>query len=65
MVNDGELIQEIINRPHIFVALVQNALTVAQSLRDNYFADTARLISKIRNELSGIDEGKKEIRYFL
>lgn len=59
MVNDGELIQEIINRPHIFVALVQNALTVAQSLRDNYFADTARLISKIRNELSGIDEGKK------
>lgn len=43
-----EIMQEIVKRPHIFVALVQNALTVAQSLRDNYFTDTAELVSLLR-----------------
>ncbi len=46
-----EIMQEIVKRPHIFVALVQNALTVAQSLRDNYFTDTAELVSQLRPKI--------------
>jgi len=43
-----EIAQQIAKRPHIFVALVQNALTVAQCLRENYFTNTARLVSRLR-----------------
>lgn len=46
-----ETVKELLKKPHIFVALVQNAFTVAQSLRDNYFADTARLVSRLRTQL--------------
>lgn len=46
-----EIMQEIVKKPHIFVALVQNALTVAQSLRDNYFADTAKLVYQLRPKI--------------
>lgn len=45
--------REIAQRPHIFVALMQNALTVAHSLRDNYFRNTAGLVSRLRQHRSG------------
>ena len=42
----------IAQRPHIFVALMQNALTVAASLRDNYFKNTAGLVSRLCDQRS-------------
>lgn len=47
--------EEITKRPHIFIALVQNALTIAQSLRDNYFINTAKVVSRIRDDLTAKD----------
>jgi len=52
-VQTREVGQEIVKRPHIFVALVQNALTVARSLRENYFVNTARLVSEIKIKTRG------------
>ncbi|TAK28730.1 MAG: DNA double-strand break repair nuclease NurA [Chloroflexota bacterium] len=46
-----QIAREIAKHPHIFVALVQNTLTVAHSLRDNYFRNTAGLVSKLREQL--------------
>lgn len=44
-----ETTQEMAKRPHIFVALAQNALIVAHSLRDNYFRNTAVSSNKLCN----------------
>ena len=41
-----EVSEDITKRPHVFIALVQNALTIAQSLRDNYFVNTAKIVSR-------------------
>lgn len=35
-------------QPHLFLRLVENTLTVAESLRDNYFRNTAALVSALR-----------------
>jgi NurA domain-containing protein len=39
---------EIQRRPHVFLRLAENALTVAESLRDNYFRNTAKFIASQR-----------------
>src|SRR5690606_15947014 len=39
---------EIQRRPHVFMRLTENALTVAENLRGNYFHNTAKLIAAIR-----------------
>ena len=36
--------EDLQRQPHLFMKLAQNALTVAESLRDNYFSNTARFI---------------------
>lgn len=35
-------------QPHVFMRLAENALTVAESLRDNYFKNTASFITDLR-----------------
>jgi hypothetical protein len=45
-------------RPHVLLQLAENSLAVAQSLRDNYFHNTARFIGRLR--LTVRDDGAGE-----
>jgi hypothetical protein len=45
-----ETIQDL-QRPHLFLRLVENTLTVAQSLQSNYFNSTARFVDHLRRSL--------------
>jgi NurA domain-containing protein len=38
-------------QPHLFMRLAENALTVAESLRDNYFKNTAQFVSALRKAM--------------
>lgn len=42
---------ELQRQPHILLKLAENSLTVAKSLRDNYFKDTARFVSDVRKAI--------------
>jgi hypothetical protein len=42
---------ELQRRPHILLKLAENSLTVAKSLRDNYFKDTASFVSDVRKAI--------------
>lgn len=46
-------VQEDLQRqPHLFMQLAENALVVAESLRDNYFKNTARFVSALRRAMN-------------
>jgi hypothetical protein len=38
-------------QPHLFLRLAENALTVAESMRDNYFKNTARFVTALRKSM--------------
>jgi hypothetical protein len=38
-------------QPHLFLRLAENALTVAESLRDNYFRNTAQFVTVLRKAM--------------
>jgi hypothetical protein len=40
------------NQPQLFFKLAENALTVAESLRNNYFRNTAQFVSHLRQAIS-------------
>ncbi|MBO0697143.1 MAG: DNA double-strand break repair nuclease NurA [Zavarzinella sp.] len=42
---------ELQRQPHILFKLAENTLTVANSLRDNYFKNTAKLVSDVRKAI--------------
>jgi len=42
---------ELQRQPHILLKLAENSLTVANSLRDNYFKNTARFVSDVRRAI--------------
>src|SRR5262245_29812092 len=42
---------ELQRQPHILMKLAENSLTVANSLRDNYFRNTARFVSDVRRAI--------------
>jgi hypothetical protein len=42
-------------QPHIFMRLMQNSLTVAESLRDNYFKNTTRFVSHLKQRMRNTD----------
>src|SRR5436309_15665348 len=47
----GDDIEAKIQRqPHIYLRLIQNSLTVAESLRRNYFKNTAEFVRLLRNK---------------
>jgi hypothetical protein len=46
---------EDLQRPHLFLRLIENTLTVAQSLRQNYFHSTAQFVSHLRRSLDRAD----------
>ena len=51
---------EIQQRPHLFLRLIENTLTVAENLRDNYFLNTAQFISELRQAARLAEAGRRE-----
>jgi len=47
-------------QPHLFLQLAQNALTVAESLRDNYFKNTSGFISALRRAMIATERGQRD-----
>jgi hypothetical protein len=55
-----ESVQEGLQRqPHLMMKLAQNALTVAESLRDNYFKNTARFVAALRKAMDQANKGQR------
>ena len=50
---------ELQRQPHILMKLAENSLTVAQSIRDNYFRNTARFVSDVRRAIAEAEKGKR------
>lgn len=49
----AQAVQEDLQRqPHLMLRLAENALTVAQSLRDNYFHNTSKFIAALRRAIA-------------
>lgn len=59
---DGEVGGELQRRPHVLVQLAEHSLAVAQSLRDNYFHNTARFIGRLRLSLRDADASEPLMR---
>jgi hypothetical protein len=54
------VITDLQNQPHLMIKLQENALLVAESLRDNYFANTAKFVTILRRAMREADLGKRE-----
>ncbi len=55
-----ESVQEDLQRqPHLMMKLAQNALIVAESLRDNYFKNTAKFIAALRKAMDQANKGQR------
>jgi hypothetical protein len=52
--------RELQSQPHLLLRLAENALGVAESLRDNYFKNTAKLVAAVRRSMSAASEGKRD-----
>ena len=50
---------ELQRQPHILMKLAENSLTVAQSIRDNYFRNTARFVSDVRRAIAQSERGER------
>src|SRR5262245_26680670 len=50
---------ELQRHPHILMKLAEHSLTVAQSIRDNYFRNTARFVSDVRRAISQTERGER------
>jgi hypothetical protein len=48
---EQEIAASLQRQPHLFLRLVQNSLTVAESLRDNYFKNTTRFVSHLKQRI--------------
>lgn len=51
--------EDLQRQPHLFMKLAENALTVAESLRNNYFKNTASFISALRKAINESGRGKR------
>ena len=51
--------EDLQRQPHLFMKLAQNALTVAESLRENYFANTARFVAHLRGAMLEAAQGRR------
>lgn len=48
---EQEIAASLQRQPHIFLRLMQNSLMVAESLRDNYFKNTTRFVSHLKQPM--------------
>ncbi len=51
--------REIQEQPHILLRLAENSLTVADSLRNNYFRNTATFVSHLRRAIEAAGAGQR------
>lgn len=49
--------EDLQRQPHIFMKLAENSLTVAESLRDNYFKNTATFVTALRKAIHAAAQG--------
>ena len=54
------VLQDLHRQPHLFMRLAENALTVSESLRDNYFRNTATFITDLRKRMALSATGQKD-----
>lgn len=54
------VIHELQNQPNLFLSLAENALSVAESLRDNYFQNTAQFVARLRVTLQDAAQGNRD-----
>lgn len=61
--NDGAteagVLRDLHRQPHLFLRLAQNALTVADSLRNNYFKNTASFVTVLRKAIVMHEKGQR------
>jgi hypothetical protein len=50
---------ELQRKPHLLVKLAENTLTVAESLRNNYFKNTAKFVATLRAAMKASEQGKR------
>jgi len=51
--------EDLQRQPHLLLKLAENALTVAESLRDNYFKNTAQFVTALRRAMVAASQGKR------
>lgn len=56
---EAEVHKDLQRQPHLFVQLAENALTVAESLRGNYFKNTAVFIADLRRAIAASRAGRR------
>lgn len=52
--------EDLQRQPHLFMKLAENALTVAESLRNNYFKNTASFITALRQAVDAANQGRRD-----
>ncbi|MBN3951882.1 MAG: hypothetical protein HWQ38_37645 [Nostoc sp. NMS7] len=57
---DEKLLEDLQRQPHIMIKLSENALLVAESLRDNYFKNTAKFITHLRGAMRQAARGERQ-----
>lgn len=56
---EGGVQEDFQRQPHLFVRLAENALTVAESLRGNYFMNTTKFVAALRRAVADADKGRR------
>lgn len=51
--------EDLQRQPHILMKLAENSFTVAESLRDNYFKNTAKFVRELRRVMYASIQGKR------
>jgi len=54
------VLEDLHNQPQLMMKLAENTLLVAESLRDNYFRNTARFISHLRRAIDKANRGVRD-----
>lgn len=57
---DEQILEDLQSQPHIMMKLAQNALLVAESLRDNYFKNTATFVKHLRATMRQAARGERK-----
>jgi hypothetical protein len=58
-VTEDSVREDLQRQPHLFLRLAENALTVAESLRGNYFKNTAKFVAALRQAIQAAADGKR------
>jgi hypothetical protein len=58
--DEQEVMNDLRRQPFLFKRLAENALLVAESLRDNYFKNTASFVGTLRKIMRATEEGRRK-----